>query len=224
MIDSQDIKATPWDEAVFGVPTWELTAYTASTLTKYAQLKGHQTLKVDPLIDKQLLYSQGFYYCDTLIEPRCDAAKLRTTLHSAATVSKDAATSQLVEICHGAFTHDRFHRDFNLSKSAADVRYDNWLEQLISANQVYSLFWDGKLAGFIAHQGSMLTLHALAESYRGKGLAKYWWSAVCNDLVRVGFGDIRSSISVSNTAVLNLYASLGFSFNGPKDVYHRFVA
>lgn len=224
MIDSQDIKATPWDEAVFGMPTWELTVYSAGTLNKYAELRGHQTLKVDPLIDKQFLHSHGFYYCDTLIEPRCDAAKLHTTQHSAATVGKDATTNQLLEICHGAFTHDRFHRDFNLSKSAADARYDNWLDQLISANQVYSLFWEGELAGFIAHQGSMLTLHALAESYRGKGLAKYWWSAVCNDLVRDGFDDIRSSISVSNTAVLNLYASLGFSFYGPKDVYHRFVA
>ena len=77
MIEANDIRPTPWDSAVFGIPTWELTNYSEETLYKYAQLAGHQTLKVDPLIDKRLLYAQGFYYCDTLMEPRCDAARLR---------------------------------------------------------------------------------------------------------------------------------------------------
>lgn len=223
MIEANDIRPTPWDSAVFGIPTWELTNYSEETLYKYAQLAGHQTLKVDPLIDKRLLYSQGFYYCDTLMEPRCDAARLRLVLHDEATVEKIASVTDLLSICHGAFAHDRFHRDFNLSGAAADLRYDNWLNQLVLAEQVYGLYWQGRLAGFIAHQENSLILHAVAEMYRGQGLAKFWWSAVCNDLFKVGFAQVSSSISITNTAVLNLYASLGFSFFAPKDVYHRFV-
>lgn len=223
MIEAEDIKPTPWDSAVFGVPCWEICEHSEETLKKYELLAGHQTLRVDPLIDKRFLHAHGFYYCDTLIEPRCNGQNLRTSPHEAATFNKNAVASELLEVCHGAFAHDRFHRDFNLPSYAADLRYDNWLNLLLAGKQVYGLFWEGKLAGFIAHQDNTLLLHAVSKDFRGKGFAKYWWSAVCNDLLQTGFTSINSSISASNTAVLNLYASLGFSFYSPKDVYHRFV-
>ena len=223
MIEADDIKPTPWDAAVFGMPTWELANDSEQTLKKYAQLAGHQTLRVDPLSNKGLLQAHGFYYCDTLMEPRCTAALLRPELHVAATINKNARANDLLEICHGAFAHDRFHRDFNLSSVEADLRYNNWLNQLVAAGQVYGLYWHGQLAGFIAHQEKALILHAVAQQYRSQGLAKFWWSAVCNALLASGFTEVSSSISASNTAVVNLYASLGFSFFAPKDVYHRFV-
>ena len=223
MTENKDIKSTLWDTVVFGMPTWELSEYSEEALKKYAKVAGHQTLKVDPLSDKQLLYTHGFYYCDTLMEPRCNALRLRVAVHAEATVGKSALASQLVEICHSAFAHDRFHRDFNLSSFAADLRYDNWLNQLIAAGKVYGLYWQGQLAGFIAYQDNTLVLHAVGKDFRGKGLAKFWWSAVCMDLFAAGFADVCSSVSASNSAVLNLYSSLGFSFYAPKDVYHRFV-
>jgi hypothetical protein len=68
-----------------------------------------------------------------------------------------------------------------------------------------------------------LVLHAVAEKYRGKGLSKYWWSAVCRELLAIGPDEVKSSISASNIPVLNLYTSLGFSFRNPMDIYHRLV-
>ena len=56
----------------------------------------------------------------------------------------------LLEICHGAFSYDRFHRDFNLDSARADARYDKWLYQLYEQKAVYGLFWRGELSGFIA--------------------------------------------------------------------------
>lgn len=217
------IKATPWDTAVFGISTWELLEYSESALQQAAQTAGHHTLKVDPLIDKRLLYDWGFYYCDTLIEPCCNKVRLRVTQHPDATISKEIDTEQVQAICHGAFAYGRFHRDFNLPKAAADQRYDNWLEQLLEAQQVYGLYWQGVLAGFIGYSGNNLVLHALAEKYRGKGLSKYWWGMVCSELLADGHEKVKSSISVTNLAVLNLYVSLGFSFNNPQDVYHCLV-
>ena len=217
------IKATPWDTAAFGIPTWELLEYSAAALQQAAQTAGHHTLKVDPLADKRLLHEYGFYYCDTLIEPYCNAAWLRAAQHPDATISKEVHTERVLEICHGAFAHGRFHRDFNLSKAAADLRYDNWLKQLLAAQHVYGLFWQGDLAGFIGYSGNNLVLHAVAEKYRGKGLSKYWWSAVCSELLENENEKVKSSISVTNLAVLKLYASLGFSFNNSQDVYHRLV-
>lgn len=215
------IKPTPWDTAAFGMPTWELTEYSEQALQQAAQTTGHHTIKVDPLADKQLLQSYGFYYCDTLIEPHCNAVRLRAVQHPDATITKDIDTAQALIICQSAFSHGRFHRDFNLPKSAANLRYDNWLKQLLEAHQVYGLYWQDTLAGFIGHNSNNLVLHAVAEQYRGKGLSKYWWSAVCADLLGIGNDEVKSSISACNLAVLNLYASLGFSFCNPQDIYHR---
>ena len=215
------IKPTPWDTAAFGMPTWELTEYSEEALRQAAQKAGHFTLKVDPLADKRLLHEHGFYYCDTLIEPHCKHARLHASLHPKATISKEVDAEKILAICHGAFLHGRFHRDFNLSKAVADLRYDNWLKQLLEAGQVYGLYWENVFAGFIAHNDNNLALHALSEQYRGKNLSKHWWSAVCIDLLNSGHPEVKSSISAANMPVLNLYASLGFSFHKPQDVYHR---
>ena len=215
------IKPTPWDTAVFGIPTWELTEYSEAALQQAAKTSGHFTLKVDPLANKRLLHEHGYYYCDTLIQPYCNKFQLLAESNHKATISKHVDADNVLAICHGAFSHGRFHRDFNLSKAAADLRYDNWLKQLYEAGQVYGLYWEGALAGFIAHNGNNLVLHALAANYRGKGRAKYWWSLVCSELLEAGHQEVKSSISAANLAVFKLYASLGFSFDNPQDVYHR---
>lgn len=217
------IKATLWDTTAFGIPTWELLEYSEASLQQAADAKGHQTIKVDPLVNKQLLHKHSFYYSDTLIVPICKATRLRAVNHSDATILKSIDAEHALEIFHGSFTHGRFHRDFNLPKAAADLRYDNWLKQLMEAQQVYGLYWQGALAGFIGYDGNNLVLHAVAEKYRGKGLSKYWWSEVCTKLFENGHDEVKSSISSTNLAVLNLYASLGFSFSSPQDVYHRLV-
>ena len=66
-------------------------------------------------------------------------------------------------------------------------------------------------------------LHAVAPECRGQGLAKHWWHQAASALLASGQPEVRSSISAANLAVLNLYASLGFSFDHPQDIYHRIV-
>ncbi len=217
------LTSTPWDTAAFGMPTCELADASAATLRQAAQTPGHHTVRVAPLSSKQLLHEYGFYYCDTLIEPYCTVEKLKILAHPDVSISKNAGWQELLLICHGAFTHGRFHRDFNLDRASADLRYDNWLRQLYDRQCVYGLFWRNELAGFIAYSGNSLVLHAMAEAYRSKGLAKYWWGAVCNEMLGAGCAEVKSSISASNVAALNLYASLGFSFRNPVDIYHRLV-
>ena len=217
------LKTTPWDTLAFGIPTWELNEYSEKSLQLAIQTAGHYSIKVEPLSNKRLLNQYGFYYCDTLLEPRCNAARLRQTQHPDATISKEVDAEAVVLIGQGAFAHGRFHRDFNLPKAAANLRYSNWLKQLLESKQVYGLYWRGKLAGFIGYNTNRLVLHAVAEEYRGKGLAKFWWSLLCAELLAAGSDEITSSISASNLAVLNLYASLGFSFSYPQDIYQRMV-
>jgi len=214
------LRPTPWDTTAFAMPTFELTEYSEAALQEAAQTAGHFTVKVDPLCDTRLLHQYGFYYCDSLIEPYCTADRLRLASDSRATISRQVEVAAVRALGHGAFEHGRFHRDFNLPRAAADLRYDNWLGQLLDGNQVYGLYWDGVLAGFIGHAGPSLVLHAVAASHRGQGCAKYWWSAVCTELF-ASHREIISSVSAANLAVLNLYVSLGFRFRNPTAAYHR---
>lgn len=223
MIELHSIKVSPWDTTAFGLPAFELLEYSEVVLQYALQNTGHYTIKVDPLSDKRILHEYGFYYCDTLIEPFCTLDRLRAQTHSSASISKEFDRHQLMAICQGAFVHGRFYRDFNLSRISVNVRYDKWLMQLVDEQQVFGLYWQGKLTGFIGYHGSSLVLHALTETYRGKGLSKYWWSEVSLELFAKGHKTVSSSISAANLAVLNLYASLGFSFKKPHDVYHRLV-
>lgn len=217
------IKDTPWDAAVFGMYTAEILEYSEAALQAVSRIPGHYTIKVDPLSNKHLLHEHGFYYCDTLVVPSCTSQKLVQIEHPDATFRKQIAWEDLLPICHVAFAHGRFHRDFNLEKWSADLRYDQWLKQFHGKEAVYGLYWRDELAGFIAHDANNLVLHALAERQRGRGRAKYWWSAVSSDLLAKGHDDVRSSVSAANLSALNLYASLGFTFHQSMDVYHRLV-
>ena len=214
------IKPTPWDSSVFKIPTWEITEYSEVALKESAKVLGHHSIKVDPLSDKKILHDFGFYYCDTLIEPYCRSDNLKKSKHQKVSITKISNFESILPICHGAFDYGRFNRDFNLNKVDASSRYDKWLLQLLNSNQVYGLLWEENLAGFIAYSENFLILHALDRSYRGKGLSKFWWSKVCLSMFEAGHQEIISSISSSNLAAVNLYASLGFSFRNPRDVYH----
>lgn len=215
------IRSTPWDTIALNVPSWELLENSTNAFNQMKDLAGHFTIKIDPLANKRLLHEFGFYYCDTLLEPYCDADRLRRVNHPDVTISEKFARDEVLAICHGAFLHGRFHRDFHLPKAAADTRYNNWLEQLLEKQSVLALCYRGIVAGFIGYSEDKLVLHALSEKYRGKGFSKYWWYEVCNILLRKGNVEVRSSISASNLAAINLYASLGFRFRNPQDVYHR---
>jgi len=222
MASSELIRRTPWDRPALDCDTYELADSSAEAMAQ-VRAPGHYTVKVDPLSDKRILHENGFYYCDTLLEPYCDRERLAGATHPDATLTRGAPLADLLRICHGAFTHGRFHRDFNVPRERADRRYEGWLQQLHGAGKVYGLLHRGGLAAFIAADGGKLVLHAVVEQHRGRGLAKYWWTSVCQELFAAGHGEVTSSISASNLAAINLYASLGFRLRHPVDIYHRVI-
>lgn len=217
---NQNVKATPWDKKIFGFDTFEVLDYTEETLSQ-TKGAGHYTLKLDPLHDKALAEKYGFYYCDTLLVPECTPEHLKEFHMDQLTFDLNADIQQLLNICDGAFSHGRFHRDFKLDKKNADARYNQWLTDIHKKGHIFALKFNAQLAGFIAVQENELQLHAIAKDFRGKGYAKYWWSEVCQYLFLNGNSVITSSVSASNLAVLNLYTSLGFKFTKAVDVYHK---
>ncbi|MBI2317431.1 MAG: GNAT family N-acetyltransferase [Betaproteobacteria bacterium] len=219
----EKIRPAPWDQVAFGIDCFELADSSPELLEQALQTPGHYSVKVDPLAPKQALHRCGFYYCDTLLEPWCTPPRLARLERDGLAIDDAPALGTVLGICHGAFAHGRFHRDFGLDSRRADRRYDNWLRELHRERKVYGLLCQGDPAGFIARSGDCLVLHALGERYRGRGLARYFWSMLCARLFAEGLPEVRSSISAANLAALNLYAALGFRFRKPVDVYHRMV-
>lgn len=222
MASTKLIERTPWDCTALGCDAFELKAGIDEVLA-LARAPGHYTVRIDPLAPKDDLHRHGFYYCDTLIEPYCEAERFRPQPDSAARFDRRPEIEPLLSIARGRFRHDRFHRDFNVSRASADLRYENWLRTLHAADKLYGLLWNGALTGFIGHEGGKLVLHAMAGQHRGHGIAKHLWSVVCADLLQRGERELSSSISAANIAALNLYVSLGFRFRNPLDIYHRVI-
>jgi len=216
-------KETPWDSKVFGIYTAELQEYNDFALSSCELNPGLYTLKLNPLSDKGLADKNGFYYCDTLIKPVCKTQELIVYNNSDISINDSTPLDILLKVCNGAFTYGRFHRDFNITKTQADARYNQWLTDIYEDGKVYGLIFKSELAGFIACRGNKLQLHALLKKYRGKGLAKFWWSLVCRRLFEDGFKEVSSSVSATNLAVLNLYSSLGFKFKDATDIYHKLI-
>ena len=216
------IQETPWDARALGTNTYEITSLSEDVLKKIGSMAGHFTVRVDPLCSTKLLHEYGFYYCDTLIEPYCSLDKFTAFADPSVSVSRNVAEKELQAMAHGAFAHGRFHRDFQVDNDLADLRYDLWLQDLFNAGSVLGLMYHYELAGFFGLNENRIVLNAVGEKHQGQGLAKYLWSAACANLFQSGYGEITSSISAANVAILNVYSALGFGFRNPLDMYHRF--
>lgn len=215
--------ATPWDQKVLGLATWEVLSPTEEVLASLAGQPGHYTVRVDPLAPTELLARHGFYYCDTLIEPYVDGSHFKDHPHAAVTLNGHPNRLEILGLCDGAFRHGRFHRDFNINSCLADQRYKQWAGELYDEGNVFALLYRERTAAFFGCRKGKMVLHAVAAEFRGQGLGKYLWSRVCRELFDRGHRELSSSVSASNLAIINLYASLGFRFRNPLDIYHRLV-
>jgi GNAT superfamily N-acetyltransferase len=213
---------TPWDSRALGIETYEILAVSKDAMEEVSSLRGHFTVKIDPQFPRYILHAYGFYHCDSLIEPYCESSQFIYFEHGKASLSCDIPLDGLIAISHGAF-YGRFHRDFNIPNHLADLRYDLWLKDLYNEGNVFGLMFENDLAGFLGFSGNKMCLHAIHKKYRGRGLGKYLWGVACRELYQRGHKELVSSISASNLPALNLYASLGFRFRKPLDVYHKLI-
>lgn len=220
---NQYFNHNPSDSILFGMDAYDIPQLSSATLDEMVKHSGHYTYKSNPLACKKELHDHDFYYCDTLLEPYCSEKSFIYYEDKLATISESGKLDDLLRICENAFLYGRFHRDFKINKMIAEQRYSNWLRYLYEAKLIYTLYYANNLAGFVAYTNNKLVLHAMDNKYRGKGLAKYFWSLVCKDLFSKDHLEITSSISAANIAAINLYSSLGFKFRNALDVYHRVI-
>lgn len=215
------LEPTPWDKRNFHVETYELSAYTEEALSQTNDVEGHFTIKVDPFDNTELLRKYGFYYVDTLTEPVCKKENLQVFSREGISLTRDFDYGEIIQIAEEAFSTGRFHRDFNIPSFMADKRYMNWVNDLVEKDLIVALNFEGKLAGFFAHEGDKILLLGMKKEYRSKGLAKAFTSHCVQEQFKQGYDELRTSISPSNVASLNLFISLGFRLRSSTDVYHK---
>lgn len=215
------LQETPWDKRNFDMDTFEVTGTSEEALQETDEQDGHYTLKIGPLESPELLIKYGFYYMDTLVEPVCKKENLNVFDKVGTFISNDYNPSEINLIAEEAFKHGRFHRDFNIPNSMADIRYMNWVKDLQEKGQILALMYEDDTAGFFAYENDKVLLLGIKEEYRSRGLAKAFTSQSCSEQFKLGYSELRTSISAANVASLNLFYSLGFRLMNTVDVYHK---
>jgi len=217
----------PWDRAAFGLPVWEIVPGEGGleAALPLAQSPGLYTVRVDPRADSAPLHRHGFYYCDTQIQTRCEAALLAHAGHPAAGIAPVGDIEPLARIAREAFLHSHFHRDPHVERAGADRRFENWLRKLHADGKVVEATWEREVAGFFAHAGDgRLLLYATAAAHRGRGRSRHLFAACCRHVLGTGAATLVSAYSAANLGIANVHAALGFRATAASDIYHRLVA
>ncbi len=222
MSHSKKITHIPWDTRIFGFDCYEIHEVKSDIMKEALEKPGHFTIRVNPRLDKRLLHDFGFYYCDTLVIPHCRKEHFQFFKHQDVDMAKENSPKEILDLADGAF-YGRFHRDFNIDPQLADLRFSEWIKDFDISKEIFSLQYRGKLAAFFAFKDHKIRLHAIGSAFKGQGLAKYLWSLACRELFQKGYQELESSISISNSPVVNLYYSLGFKFKDATDIYHKLV-
>jgi len=198
--------------------------------------------KKDMMESALILQKCGFYFVEVTVAPRSNLDKnlvlesfirdqssfipRRYSQHNLAIciVDNDDINTRfsIEKIASESFTDDRFHIDPNCLNSLADIRYVNWVGDLYTNKNVvfYTLELSGENIAFMCRNDDHLILAGFDVNYRNSGLGDYLWLSVMQDMLDKKITQAHTSISLNNTAVLNLYARLGYKFKDTSMNYH----
>ena len=232
-----------WDESAFGTPvacidrfhmTNDVAAQQAFDL--FEDWRNEQGVSIVscrlalPAIDESMfLEGRGFRFVETILVPRLDGIRRYAVDNDGFRVSRagDADLAQLRQIADSSFASQRYHVDPRIDTRIADRRYVQWIDQsmahptqkllkITSAEGVVGLF-------IVEHTGEHRAywhLTAMADGFRGRGLAKGVWRAVLAHHAAEGIDAVSTRIAAVNIAALNLYASLDFRFDQGEMTFH----
>jgi len=235
----------PWDTETFGFPvaTYETEAAELDSPSQkefsqvfhsWAERHGVQlcscAIPADDSFWKAFLPEMGFRFVDLGLQATLNglrSARLpepRTKLRLAAQEDWDA----IEEIASNSFHHGRYHADPLLPRELADLRYRQWIRRALAGDheidRVYVMEEAGAIQGFyhvtVEDGVSDLRLAAVSLKLQGTMLGFDLYVSVLHSLKNLGLRRVLTSISSTNTAVMNIYSMLGFQFSKPKIIYH----
>jgi ribosomal protein S18 acetylase RimI-like enzyme len=187
-------------------------------------------LRHDRLRESGYLERIGFRFIEVVHHPvwRDLATAVRSTDDFVITPATHIDLSAVEDIAGAAFTTGRFILDPWLDPALNGQRYRRWVRSSFTnpRHQVLVAKVEGDIAGFFVveqreDQSIYWHLTAIAPQFQGRGVGRAVWQAMLDRHRDAGLRAVRTTISAHNTAVLNLYAGLGFRFETPEMTYHR---
>ncbi|MGA3018755.1 MAG: GNAT family N-acetyltransferase [Bryobacteraceae bacterium] len=236
----------PWDTEIFGFPVAsyrvegddvldeasrkDLAAHFHSWMTRHDVSVCGCAIPAGSLFWKSFLPELGFRFVDFGIEARIrDLASValpeaRTVLRS----PEPGDRAAIETLAARSFAHGRYFADALFPRELARHRYQRWIANALAVeggpDRIYVLGERGSVDGFfhLAIQGQVadLRLAAVAPEFQGTGMGWDLYVSVLHELRRLRVRKLVTSISVANTAILNLYSMLGFRFAHPEAIYH----
>ncbi|MCB1961556.1 MAG: GNAT family N-acetyltransferase [Rhodocyclaceae bacterium] len=247
-IDTQNLRLVwneaAWDSRVFGYPVLQVVAIevrspdAACDLTPLIQAIDASgcglvscRLAHDKLRESMLLEEIGFRFIEMLYQPTLDLAKAGAPTSCDHGMTVSTATEQdmprVLAIAGSAFQNERIHMDPRLPSRLGDMRYQNWARDALthSSQRLKILREKNEIVAFFVTEDQpdktcYWHLNAVAPDAQGRGVGRRTWRAMLEDAQLGGAKRVQTSIVARNNRVLNLYASLAFTFPPPLMTFH----
>lgn len=185
---------------------------------------GHSMLR-----ESMHLEAHGFRFVEMVYSPLLPSLEaIGQPLHAIGIVeATDRDIRQIEEIAATAFATGRFLLDWRLDPSLSHQRYSNWVRSSHSdpSHALLKAELDGDLIGFFIVErrkddSVYWHLTAVSPEQQGRGIGMSLWRTMLLRHRLEGMTAVETTISAHNTAALNLYARLGFSFAKPQITLH----
>lgn len=235
----------PWDADVFGFPVadfrpgdpGEIGVHAqafSQRLTRWAEQRqieivGCRHSSSDEVLSA-LLDQCRFRFVEVSL--RAELSPLRTNRLSATHVTVRLAASEdrgaLLSIAESAFHSGRYHGDPRFPRALANARYRSWLDNALSrpgpGTRVFALGELGHPMGFFhveVEAGAADLRLSAVDPAANPGIAGFaLYAGVLRAIASEGVQRVSARLTATNTAVVNLYAALGFRFGEPEIVRH----
>ena len=224
--------AVPWDSEAFGFCVAQIARLELGTGDPGADFAQFEQwcrqaaarlvscrLPNDRLRESAWLESRGFRFIEMVLRPRIELLQAGLPAEAALEIAPITAgdLAAVEDIAEVAFSTSRFVLDPALERGLSGQRYRRWVRTSFAnpAHQVLKAEIDGAIVGFfVVEERSDGTaywhLTAIAPAFQNRGIGKALWRAVLRRHHQAGMRAVETTVSAHNTAVLNLYAQLGF--------------
>ncbi|MDI6046667.1 hypothetical protein [Flavobacterium yafengii] len=244
MIKDIDYRLTPWDEKSIGLKTAEIIINKISDPGNFKETYNYVELDLINL-GVEFIYTRincddiklrfdvqdcGFYYAETSVEVFNNNVK-KFQKNKLPKISYEIATNNdeyliIKKIASESFNYGRFHEDINIPFSKAQIRYYNWIDDLIEQKaEIYVAKVGDTIVGFNIQKTNYSensTVLVLAGCNTG---AEIFASSLWNEIILHNklndINKISALISASNIGVFNLYVNFGFKIKNTFFGFHK---
>lgn len=189
----------------------------------------------DDTLSAEALTQNGFYFADRYLDARIKLKNERISefkrrfdidiLEPWNYENDHELENNCIDVFREAFTVDRrFFLGRHYCKDSADIIIKEYVKNAIYNGMPQILVSNnGQIAGSLflkeIDNGYFIYLAGVRQRYKGTGAALEMYKFAKNYCINREAGVLSGRISASNTAVMNIYVSMGAMFYNPRDLY-----